>query len=139
MPTKLESQEPTKVRSILVSYFIHLRFNINGSNFCTNKFNERFVRVCFLYIKRPVNVKSHKSVKLSNQLKYGFFKKLCNQNIEETLFYIEWVKWAIDQRFILKEITFFKNPYFKIDRHFSPEGRRDPLSYPWVWPSFIDD
>ena len=46
-----------------------MRLNINGSIFCTKnekndfkeqKFNERFDERSFFYIKRPINVESHK-------------------------------------------------------------------------------
>ena len=58
----------TRVRSDLLSYFLHMTLNVIGSIFLhkkrkkeikENKFNWRFGECLFFYIKRPNNVKCH--------------------------------------------------------------------------------
>ena len=65
----MNSHQNTKVRSILLSYFIHMRLNVNGSivlykrpkKLILKKINlmKGLVSVQFFYIKRPINVDFH--------------------------------------------------------------------------------
>ena len=56
-----------KERSIFVSYFIHMRLNVNRLiflqqtkfDFEEKKFNVRFGDCSFFYIKRPIKVESY--------------------------------------------------------------------------------